>query len=199
MKGVLLPVPAGTHTCTEFHSTFSRASSTKALLSSQTRRDTTAPFCSMRAIGTSLLLALLVCTSLVVGDVQTHEEQRADADNIAKGKQGGDVHLQLIGENPLVLVGADTHYTDYGSVCILNGKTDISHEVHYDAPNIDTSKPGVHEVKYHCRDAKAIRMVVVKSGSLVSRLPGGWLWVIVGMGAVVYLINPKSFEKERVH
>ena len=150
----------------------------------------------MRVIGTSVLLALLVCGSLVLADVQTHEEA---ADKIAKGKQGGDVHLQILGENPLVLVGSDAHYTDYGAVCILNSKEDLSSEVHYESPNIDTSKPGVHEVKYHCRDATAIRMVVVKSGSLISRLPGGWLWVIFGIGAVVYLINPQSFEKQRVH
>ena len=110
----------------------------------------------------------------------------AVADGVRDGT--GSIVFKLMGENPVVLVGFETHFTDYGALCLDEKGNNISEEVVYGGHVVDTSRPSVNTITYTCRGNVLTRKVVVKAGSLLAKMPMGWAWALMlflGFGYVL--------------
>jgi hypothetical protein len=106
----------------------------------------------------------------------------------------GSIVFELMGENPVVLVGFEKHFTDYGALCLDEKGNNISEEVVYGGHVVDTSRPSVNTITYTCRGNVLTRKVVVKEGSLLSKMPMGWAWALLLFLGFGYMLGSQVSE-----
>ena len=62
---------------------------------------------------------------------------------------------------------------------------------------VDTSRPSVSTITYTCRGKTLARKVVVKEGSLIGRLPYGWVWGVMVFLGLAYVVGSQVNQETK--